>query len=48
MGKLQDKVTVITGAATGIGKATAEVFAQEGAIVLLADIKEEELQDWSK
>ena len=45
MGKLQDKVTVVTGAATGIGKATAELFAQEGAIVLLADIKEEALQE---
>lgn len=43
MGRLQDKITVITGGATGIGKATAEVFAAEGAIVLIADIKQEEL-----
>lgn len=45
MKKLQDKVTVITGGATGIGKATAEVFAAEGAIVLIADVKQEELKE---
>ncbi|WP_416144612.1 SDR family oxidoreductase [Planococcus koreensis] len=45
MGRLQDQVTVITGGATGIGKATAEVFAAEGATVLIADIKQEELQE---
>ena len=35
---LKDKVVVITGAANGIGRATAAVFAAEGATVVLADI----------
>ncbi len=34
------KVAVITGAASGIGAATAQRFAQEGASLLLADINE--------
>ena len=36
--KLQDKVSIITGAASGIGKATAEKFAREGAIVAVCDV----------
>ena len=36
--RLQNKVTVITGAAHGIGKAYARRFAEEGAHVVLADI----------
>jgi len=35
---LKDKVVVITGAANGIGRATATVFAAEGATVVLADV----------
>lgn len=35
---IKDKVAVITGAANGIGRATAEVFAAEGAVVVLADV----------
>lgn len=35
---MQDKVVVITGAAHGIGRATAAVFSAEGAIVVLADV----------
>jgi meso-butanediol dehydrogenase/(S,S)-butanediol dehydrogenase/diacetyl reductase len=36
--RFQDKVTVITGAASGIGAATARLMAGEGAKVVLADI----------
>jgi len=36
---MEDKVVVITGAAHGIGRATAAVFSAEGAIVVLADVE---------
>ncbi|HEX7410467.1 MAG TPA: SDR family NAD(P)-dependent oxidoreductase [Candidatus Binatia bacterium] len=41
-GRFARKITVITGAATGIGAATARRFAGEGAILLLADVNEAE------
>jgi len=37
-GRLRGKSAVITGAAKGIGRATAELFAQEGARLVLTDI----------
>ncbi len=40
-GRLQDKVAVITGAAGGIGRASALRFAAEGARVLVADVADE-------
>lgn len=38
-GRLEGKAAIVTGAAGGIGWATAEVFCEEGASVLLADIR---------
>ncbi len=44
MGKLSNKVAIVTGAARGIGAAIAKKFQDEGAKVVLTDILEEELK----
>jgi NAD(P)-dependent dehydrogenase (short-subunit alcohol dehydrogenase family) len=43
LGRLQGKSAVVTGAAKGIGRATAEVFASEGARLVVTDVDEEGL-----
>ena len=44
MGRLQDKICVVTGAASGIGAKTAELWSAEGAKVVMLDIRLEPLE----
>jgi NAD(P)-dependent dehydrogenase (short-subunit alcohol dehydrogenase family) len=44
MGRLQDKVAVVTGGAMGLGQAVAERFAAEGAKLALGDINADALE----
>jgi NAD(P)-dependent dehydrogenase (short-subunit alcohol dehydrogenase family) len=40
MGRVEGKVTVVTGAASGIGRASARLLAAEGALLVLGDVDE--------
>jgi NAD(P)-dependent dehydrogenase (short-subunit alcohol dehydrogenase family) len=40
MARLADKIALVTGGARGMGRVTAELFAQEGAHVVAADVRE--------
>lgn len=43
--RFKDKIIVLTGAASGIGRATAQLFAKEGAIQIISDIDEKGLKE---
>ena len=45
MDRLKDKVAVITGGNSGVGAATAKLFAAEGATVVITARREAALQD---
>lgn len=45
MGRLSGKVAVITGAASGMGAVTAQLFAKEGAKVIATDVQLDKLQE---
>ena len=47
MNLLEKKVCIITGAAQGIGRAIAEQFAADGAIVYACDMKEGTMDEWA-
>jgi NAD(P)-dependent dehydrogenase (short-subunit alcohol dehydrogenase family) len=44
MGRLEGRVAVVTGAASGIGLATSKRFAAEGATVVMIDLHENEVR----
>ena len=48
MERLQGRVAVVTGAASGIGRALADKFASEGMKVVLADVEEAPLAATAK
>ena len=48
MGTLENKIAIITGAGSGIGRACAELFVEQGARVLLAGRREAPLQELAR
>lgn len=40
MGRLQGKIAIVTGSSSGIGRSIAREFAQQGAVVVCADISD--------
>lgn len=48
MGRLSRKIALITGAGSGIGQATARLFAHEGAVVIATDLNKENVESTVK
>jgi NAD(P)-dependent dehydrogenase (short-subunit alcohol dehydrogenase family) len=48
MAELDGKVAIVTGAASGLGKATVEVLAVDGAAVMVADINRDKAENVAK
>ena len=44
MKRLDGKVTIVTGAGSGIGEATTRLMAREGALVAVADLRREQAE----
>jgi NAD(P)-dependent dehydrogenase (short-subunit alcohol dehydrogenase family) len=47
-GQFTGKVVFVTGAGTGIGRATAFAFAREGASVVVTDVTDEDVQETAR
>jgi NAD(P)-dependent dehydrogenase (short-subunit alcohol dehydrogenase family) len=47
-GGFEGKVAFVTGAASGIGRATALAFAREGASVVVSDVSEQNVRDTAR
>lgn len=47
-GRVDKKIALITGAAQGLGRATAEKLLGEGALILATDINMKPMQDWAE
>ena len=45
MGEFTDKIAVITGGASGIGKSTAALIAKEGGSVVICDCRDDAVED---
>jgi len=48
MGRFQDKVVLVVGGAQGIGRCTAEMYAKEGAVLILTDVKADVVQTFEE